>query len=216
MHTIKSALKSGIRWDFVARFVTAALFLGMSGLAQAAPLNLTLLPEPDISAAFIDVTYDATADSLTASGFALGLATGGSLQSIAGGTFDLVASVFDDGSLLGGTLSIGGTVAGLGFNSGTLLTGDLTAIGFNQANDPLEFLFSVTGGDAAGLYSAGLGGIILGNAGFGGNWTGNFSSNPFAAVADVGVVPVPAAVWLFGTALVGLLGIGGHRRKQNS
>lgn len=214
MHTIKSdRTKGGLR-NLVARLLTAALFLGMSGLAQAAPLNLTLLPEPDISAAFIDVTYDATADSLTASGFALGLATGGSLQSIAGGTFDLVASVFDDGSLLGGTLSIGGTVAGLGFNSGTLLTGDLTAIGFNQANDPLEFLFSVTGGDAAGLYSAGLGGIILGNAGFGGNWTGDFSS--IAAVADVGVVPVPAAVWLFGTALVGLLGIGGRRRKQNS
>ena len=216
MNITKFAYKTGTLRHRMARLLTAALILGMSGLAQAAPLNLMLLPEPDISAAFIDVAYNAAADSLTASGFALGLATGGSLESIAGGSFDLVASVLDDGSLLGGTLSIGGTVASLGFNSGTLLTGDLSAIGFNQANDPLEFLFSVTGGDAAGLYSAGLGGIILGNAGFGGNWTGNFSSNPFAAVADVGVVPVPAAVWLFGTALIGLLGIGGRRRKQNS
>jgi len=31
---------------------------------------------------------------------------------------------------------------------------------------------------------------------------------------DIGVVPVPAAIWLFGTALVGLVGFG-NRRKGN-
>ena len=214
MHSNKSARKTGNLQNSIGRFLTAALFLGMSSMAQAAPLNLTLLPEPDISASFIDVAYDAATDRLFASGFALGLATGGSLENIAGGSFDLIASVLDDGSLLGGSLSIGGTVAGLGFNSGTLLTGDLTALGFNQANDPLEFLFDVTGGDAAGLYGD-LGGIILSGAGFPGDWTSSFSSNPFAAVADIGTVPVPAAAWLFGSALLGLLGFNA-RRKQVS
>lgn len=201
--------------SFGARLLAAALLFGCVGLAQAAPLDLMLNPEPDISSAFITVDYNAGADLLTASGFAQQLTTGGSGNPIAGGTFDLAASVLGDGSLGGGTLSIGGSVPGLGFNSGTLLTGVLTAIGFDQANDPLEFLFDVTGGDAAGLYT-GLSGIILSGAGFPGNWNNNFSSGPFQAVADVGsVVPVPAAVWLFGSALLGLFGFNA-RKKQRS
>ena len=196
-----------------ALLLVAALIMGMSSLAQAAPLNLSLNPEPDISSAFINVNYDASPNILTASGFANQLATGGSLFNIAGGSFDLVASVLDDGALTGGSLAIGGTIAGLGFNSGTLLTGSLSAIGFNQVNDPLEFLFNVTGGDAAGLYGS-LGGIILNQTGFGGSWATSFTSAPFGSLSDVGTVgavPIPAAVWLFGTALIGLVGFG--RRK---
>jgi len=34
----------------------------------------------------------------------------------------------------------------------------------------------------------------------------------FAEVAGVSPVPVPAAVWLFGTALIGMIGFG-RRRK---
>jgi hypothetical protein len=194
--------------------------MGMSSLAQAAPLNLVLNPAPDIFSSFIDVNYNSSTDILAASGFAFTLDDDGigTPLPIAGGTFDLAASVLDDGTLAGGSLAIGGTVAGLGFNSGTLLTGSLSAIGFPDAGgDPLEFLFDVTGGDAAGLYggAGGLGGIILGFTGFDGDWTTDFRSAPFNAVADVGtvgVVPIPAAIWLFGTALLGLVGFSKRRK----
>lgn len=214
MNIIKSALKTGTLRYHAAGLLIVTLVMGMSSLAQAAPLNLLLNPEPDIFSSFITVDYNAGADSLIASGFAQQLNSGG-LFNIAGGSFDLNASIADDGSLAGGALAIGGTVAGLGFNSGTLLTGTLSAFGFNQANDPLEFLFDVTGGDAASLYGD-LGGIILSNAGFPGNWARDFSSGPFQSFSDVGtLVPVPAAVWLFGSALLGLLGFNA-RRKQVS
>jgi len=199
------------------RLLVVALIMGMSSLSQAAPLNLTL-STPDIVSSFITVDYNAATDSLTATGFANQLDDGGigSPFNIAGGTFDLNASIDDSGTLSGGILGIGGTIAGLGFNSGTLLTGSLTDIGFNNAGgDPLEFLFDVTGGDAAGLYGS-LGGIILTQAGFGGSWANSFSSGPFQALSDVGtvgVVPVPAAIWLFGSALIGLVGFGKRRKS---
>jgi hypothetical protein len=91
------------------------------------------------------------------------------------------------------------------------LTGNLTAFGFKDTGgDPLEFLFSVTGGDAAGLYGGigSIGGIILsGGTGFTGDFTMDFAGTG-SAVADVGPVPLPAAVWLFGAGLLGLVGIG--------
>lgn len=34
--------------------------------------------------------------------------------------------------------------------------------------------------------------------------------------SGVGVVPIPAAVWLFGSALVGLVGVGRMKRKENA
>ena len=35
-----------------------------------------------------------------------------------------------------------------------------------------------------------------------------------AAVAAIGVVPIPAAVWLFGSALLGMVGIGARRSRK--
>ena len=62
--------------------------------------------------------------------------------------------------------------------------------------------------------AGGSGGIILGFTGFG-DWTTDSASAPFNAVADVGVVgvvPIPAAIWLFGTALLGLVGFSKRRK----
>lgn len=202
--------------DSCVRLLVATLLLGMSSLTQAAPLNLILNDFPDITSSFISVDYNAGTDVLSASGFALSLDDDGvaPAEPIAGGTFGLAASIDDLGAMSGGTLSIGGTIAGLGFNSGILLTGTLSDIGFNNAGDPLEFLFDVTGGDAAGLYG-GLGGIILSSSGFGGDWTSDFSTT-MGASADVGVIPVPAAIWLFGSGLIGLLGFGRHARRNRT
>ena len=152
----------------------ATALLG-SAPAMATPLGLTLADTPDIASAFIDVVYNAGTDTLTANGFALTLDAPPS-NPIAGGLFSLTANVDDSGNLLGGTLTISGTVAGLGFNSGTLLTANLTAFGFVDAGgDPLEFLFDVTGGDAAGLFGS-TGGMILGQSGFEGDWASDWDN----------------------------------------
>ena len=206
-HAVRSIHSGGRALPLVA-----VLTLGAGSQAQAAPLNLTLLDFPDIVSSFIDVGYTAGTDTFTANGFALELDDDGSVpaEAIADGTFDLTANIDDLGALNGGTLTIGGTVASLGFNSGTLLTGNLTAFGFpDLGGDPLEFLFDVTGGDAAGLYGS-IGGIILGGTNFTGDFTTDFTGTG-SAVADVAPVPLPAAVWLFGAGLLGLVGLGRNR-----
>jgi len=208
------SLLTGARRGLLA----AGLLLG--SVAQAAPLGLTLNDFPDIVSAFIDVTYNATSDTLNANGFAEELDDDGSVpaEAIAGGSFSLTATIDASGALSAGSLSIGGTVASLGFNSGTLLTGTLTAFGFPDAGgDPLEFLFDVTGGDAAALYGGGSipGGIILSDSGFPGSFDSNFDNlvdGVGSGVSDTGVVPLPAAVWLFGSGLLGLVGMA--RRKK--
>ena len=209
-------------WLTYARRGLLAAGLLMGSAAQAAPLNLTLLDFPDIVSQFIDVTYDSLTDSFDATGFALELDDDGSVpaEAIADGTFGLAATIDAGGNLIGGgSLTIGGTVASLGYNSGTLLTGTLTAFGFpNAGGDPLEFLLDVTGGDAAGLYGGAPAGVILGGGtGFGGDFSTDFdnlfNSQPGTgtAVADVAPVPLPAALWLFGTGLLGLIGVGRRR-----
>lgn len=45
-----------------------------------------------------------------------------------------------------------------------------------------------------------------------GNLTGSYGGNMTVAAAELPKIPVPAAVWLFGSALLGLFGIG--RRKE--
>ena len=204
--------------------LAAGLIVG--SVAQAAPLNLTLNDFPDIVSGQIDVTYNALTDAFDASGFAFELDDDGSVpaEAIAGGTFDLTATIDASGNLTGGTLSIGGTVASLGFTSGTLLTGTLTDFGFpNVGSDPFEFLLDVTGGDAAGLYGGVPAGVILSGTGFDGDFNGNFDNLALldgvptpgtgTAVADVAPVPLPAALWLFGTGLLGLIGVS-RRRAQ--
>ena len=211
-----SRIKQTTQRGFCASLLIAALALGVTGPAQASLLNL-IPEEPDIFSSFTDVSYNAGTDILNASGFAISLDDDGVglSEPIAGGTFDLTAMIDASGTLSGGTISILGTVGGA--VSGTLLTGTLTDIGFNDAGgDPLEFLFSVTGGDLAGLYG-GTGGIILTGTGFT-SWVTSFQNAPFSGMSDtfaVSPVPVPAAVWLFGSALLGLAGFGRHsRRKQ--
>ena len=195
----------------------AGVLLLFGSIGQAAPLNLTLLDTPDIVSSFIDVSYSADTDTLTASGFALELDDDGSVppEGILNGTFNLNATIDAAGSLSGGSLTIGGTVPTLGFNTEPLLTGTLTEFGFPDAGgDPLEFLFTVTGGDAGDLYGGvgAVGGVIMSATGFGGSFDIDWS-NTGSGVADVAPVPLPAALWLFGAGLMGLVGVS-RRRAQ--
>jgi len=197
-------LRSKNRFLTFALGIAAALLLASP--VRAASLNLVLQRAPDIVSGFIDVSYNSTTDLFDASGFALELNDDdvGAPEPIVGGTFDLDASINGSGVLGSGTIAIGGTVPSLGFNSGTLLTGTLNDFGFPTTGDPLEFLFSVTGGDAAGLYGAGPIGVILSNgSGFEGTFTSSFDNAGTAgATADVApVVPLPGSLWL---SLVGV------------
>ena len=198
--------------------VSMLLLFGFTAGAQATLLGITLEDNPDIVSAFIDINYDAGTQSLTADGFALQIDTGGGVFPVAGGLFDLDAVIDNAGNLIGGSFSIFGTIAGLGFNSGTLLTGNLTAFGFPDAGgSPFEFLFNTTGGDAAGLYGS-TGGILLSETGFGGDWASDFDNllsgipGTGLGVADVAptMMPLPATFWL---VLAGLVAFRAARRR---
>ncbi len=207
--------------------IAATLVLGLvllAGQKAYAFPDLNLVPgSPNIGASFATVDYvgNNAGGLLTASGFANVLTPPGSpTGNIAGGSFDINANINFNALTATGSLNIGGTVASQGFNSGTLLTGTLSAFGAGPG-DPLEFLFTVTGGDAAGIYG-GIGssaGVILSQSGYAGSFAGNFTSGPFQALADTfGIasdVSEPATLALFGIGLA-VVGIARSRRRQDT
>lgn len=200
-------------------FALATSLLFVTSTTQAAPLGLNLYPTPDITSNIMDTNYDATSDLLTITGqWGMTVSFDGiTHENVAGGTsgfglYSLTASISDGGVFNSGTISILGTVGA--YNSGTLLTGDLTALGFeNNGNQLLEFTFDVTGGDLAPLFSgAPYGGTIINTSGYNDdNFNSNFSAS-FSAGADTAPAPVPAAVWMFGSALLGLAGVKARRK----
>ena len=209
-----------IRLDWVLAALVLLVALALPHSARANDLNLE--PVPDLFAVSITINYNAAADTFSANGGAFQLTTGSGTELIAGtwpppmgmiGEFDLDASIDDTGTFLSGTLDISGTIANLGFNSGTLLTGTLTSFSSGGTTDPFEFLFNVTGGDAAGLYGS-TGGIIMTSGG--GNYDGMFDMNftQLSALADVGVPTVSEP------GILGLLALGTmvaiRRRRPNS
>lgn len=208
-HPVKSIFR--IIGLYLLSVVAGSLFL-FTPVAQAAPLNLTLNDFPDIASFFIDVTYDEGNDLLTAAGEALWLDDdgSGSAEVISDGSFHFTAAIDNSGNLSGGTLNIGGKVSSLGFESGTLLTGNLTAFGFGGADDPFEFLFNVTDGDAAGLYGSVPAGVILSKTGFSGNFTADFDNlvgggaGTGSGESNTAPVPVPGTLLLFGSGLMWL------------
>lgn len=189
------------------RFLFSSTLCALTTTAVAAPLNLTLNPTPDITAGFIDLTYNSGTDALSASGFALALEDDGvppQTDFTAPGAFQINAVVTDAGVATSGTLSIGGTVLGFG---PTLLTGNLIGFGFPNApgGNVFEFLFEITGGDlATPAYYGPAGttvGVILnaGANGFNGSFTSSFNNNggipgSGAGVADAAPIPEPTAL----------------------
>jgi len=180
----------------------------------SAQLDLELLDSPDLISGFLNVAYDSAGDLLTADGFALEFDDDGigAVFGITGGTFELDAMIDSAGVLSNGSLEIGGTIPDLDFHSGTLLTGNIVDFGFEAAADaPLEFLISLTGGDAAGLYPSEPVGLILTQSGFSGAFASDFDNlqsglpgtgNGLADLAPV--VPLPGAglLSLVGTGLI--------------
>jgi hypothetical protein len=164
-------------------------------------LFLTQEP-PDITSAFISVNYDAGTGNFTANGFPTGLDLPPG-YSVTPGAFSLNMAVNQaTGAPLSGSLSITGTVPGLGLASGTLLTGDITDFGFETGGGEIfEFLVDVTGGDLASAFGRQAGIILDANdSGFGGSFEQSFANTEFQGVADTFGAPVPepasVLVWL--------------------
>ncbi len=190
--------------------------LAAVGAAQAALIPLTLQDTPDIFASFLDVDYDAGSDSLSITGFPLTYDDDGigMAETFGSGSFDLRATVDDTGNATGGLLEISGSIPGLGINDPltVLLTGTLTNFGFDESGgDPLEFIFSVTGGQLAADYG-GIGaeaGVIASGTNFPGNFMDNFHNDQGTGRADV-APPVPAPMT---AAFIGGLAFATRRRR---
>jgi hypothetical protein len=199
--------------------ILAVCVFMFSTTVQAVPLGLDPFDTPDIFSGYINVNYDSATDNFTASGYALEFDDDGvgAPHQIASGSFELTATINASGVLqTGGTLAIVGTVADLGFNSGTLLTGNLTAFGFPDAGgDPLEFYLDITGGDAAGLYGFAPTGVILTSSGFGGRFDENFSNTAYTGLANtIAQTPEPSTILLLITGL-GVVGVCSVIRKRS-
>jgi hypothetical protein len=114
-----------------------------------------------------------------------------------------------------GYLVYGGDLKYFGWSE----TYDLSTTGHtvwaNATPGMLEFQLTNQAGWAWDLWNAGVDERMIMNIRDGLNLNGANSVTSWTGVADgIAVVPVPAAVWLFGSGLIGLVGLA--KRKRNS
>lgn len=142
----------------------------------------------------------------------------------------LAATAYGAGSLLGGAVVTPGTTtffapvleaqwAGTWFplgsfgGAGITFVMDITPTSASTFDFVLRANECIDGASVAGCTPGG-GGEDPGSAGFGG-WTAQwFMSGSGVTSGAHSVVPIPAAVWLFGSGLLGLVGVA--RRKRSS
>lgn len=117
---------------------------------------------------------------------------------------------FDTGA---NTISIVGDIPLLGIATDTLLSGSFSTFSYSGVPGPTE-VFSATGPDTKSSALLGALGIPL-NTQFDFFGFSIESANGSVVSTDIintAVIPVPAAIWLFGSGLLGLAGI--SRRKK--
>lgn len=112
------------------------------------------------------------------------------------------------------------TATGLGtLNVGTLLSADVSGfslanLGFGMGTFTADLLY--TGGSLAGSLTGGrIEGGFNNASPFGFTLESAFTADSLTAkIGPVAVVPVPAAVWLFGSGLLGLISVARKRTGQ--
>ena len=183
--------------------VSATVFLFLSTSIQAMPLGLNL-GFPDVTSGVITTTYNAKSKKFTAIGVAVAFNNPPNDHvDVWDGEFDLKATIDNSGKLLSGTISVTGRRELAANPIETLVEGNLTDFGY-QAGGPFEFLFDVTGGCLTCFDPLLPGGILLdAKSNFAGSFTNDFDGT--GGVSDTAPIPVPAAVWLLGTGIFGLL-----------
>jgi hypothetical protein len=197
------------------RFALLAFALVLAGPASATPLNLTL-GYPDVLSGLLDITYDSSGTTFTATGSSLqidydGVSTPQDLD--APGSFLLTATIDNSGNFSTGSISITGseTSAPLPDLAGpTLVTGTLTGFGYSgdASGIVFEFTYTTTGGDLAS--SGTPGGVIMSTtlysfSGFG----SDFNNLLFGSIAGTGsgvsdtaaLVPEPSVALLVACGL---------------
>lgn len=180
--------------------VAVAAMLLTAGAAQQANASLIgLTPSlPDIVTGFVFLDYDSSKKLLDVEGFVGDITTqwqGPPAYYPFDYYYSINASIDNAGRVRGGTLIISGKIAGLGLQSGTLLTGNLSQFGFSPCpGDVFEFTFDVTGGDLASYFGPHAG-VILDpvDSGFNGSFASNFSNTGYG-VSDTFPVPEPVSL----------------------
>jgi hypothetical protein len=169
-------------------------------------------------------TYNATSNQFSVDATPLALLVSGNPPATITGTEDFLINITVDesGTLTGGSpgndLIVSGdvTAPGIGSVSGVLLTGEITGFGFQDSGgttDYYDFSFRLTGGLLAPLYTGALGlGVELTSefSDFTGDFLVDFGGEAKGTLGAL--VPIPPAVWLFGSGLLGLVGVA--RRKK--
>jgi hypothetical protein len=189
-----------------------------AGLANANSLNL-VQHLPDVYSDYIQVNYASATKDFSASGQAFTFTLSElrpqgydivDAYNNAGGSYDIVAKIDNLGNPVSGTLTIDGYIPSLlgSQGTGTLLTGSLSRFGYpNAGGDPLEFVFTNTGGDLSGYLPQAD--VILDYSGYTGTFHQNFS-NYGMGQADT-FVPEPITCLSFFGAVTAL---GGYLRRR--
>lgn len=144
----------------------------------------------------------------------------GGFSFVSSGGYTLTANFDGAGSFVDGNLLGTGTSTDPRYSGPTIVSGDLTDFGFGGTGSAgtFDFFFDNVGGDFAAFYTnyAGVIANITGLNEATGDWeTGLDFQASFSAGANVNTtVPVPAAVWLFGSGLIGLAGLGRRNRRK--
>jgi hypothetical protein len=191
------------------------LFAGNANAALIPAFGLEDFPAFDADS--LVVAYDSDSDTLFAVGInnvTLDLGGEAGIHGLDGTGFRLnLANPANtlEGAGPSGTISITGEIPDLGYTSGTLLTGDVTDFGFVESGDPdspfeLQVVFAITGGDAAGLFGP-TGAIGFDQTDFPGFWTNDWvnDGDGISVTADYAPVPLPGALALFASGLLGLV-----------
>lgn len=228
----------GVR-KLVNLFVGSVALVTLSGAmsVQAAPLNL-VPGYPDLGGE-VDVFYDYNTRSggsgtLTIQGdggptsvfFYTDPNLGLELDPVFA-DFSIIGNFDGAGNFTGGTFQVditGDSIPGVATAGDTLVTADLTNFGFAGSNGAavLEFEYDITGGAWFDMGYGPWGGAIVSATLDSGiqigawdldNFTSDWSAYGSGSSADA-FVPVPAAVWLFASGLVGLVRFSSFRTKR--